>query len=178
MKQLIQLFLSFAKVGIMTFGGGYAMLPLFEREVVEKRKWASNEEMLDYYAVGQCTPGAIAVNVATFVGQKVAGIPGGIAATVGVVFPSFVIIVLLAGVIKTFSNAEPVKNAFGGIRICACVLILNAVKKLFGSAVKDKISLVIFGAVFIGTLLFKCDPIVFVLLSAVLGVIIQNFKCR
>ncbi len=109
MKQLIQLFLSFAKVGIMTFGGGYAMLPLFEREVVEKRKWASNEEMLDYYAVGQCTPGAIAVNVATFVGQKVAGIPGGIAATVGVVFPSFVIIVLLAGVIKTFSNAEPVK---------------------------------------------------------------------
>ena len=89
---LLQLFLSFAKVGVLTFGGGYAMIPLLEREIVEKRRWASSEELMDYYAVGQCTPGVIAVNTATFIGYKTAGNLGGIVATLGVVFPSFVII--------------------------------------------------------------------------------------
>ena len=95
MKLLLDLFLTFAKMGAVTFGGGYAMLPILQREVVEKRKWATDEEIMDYYAIGQCTPGIIAVNTATFVGEKVKGIAGGIVATLGVVFPSLPLIVPL-----------------------------------------------------------------------------------
>ena len=97
MKELLVLFLTFAKVGVMTFGGGYAMLPILQREVVENKGWATDEELTDYFAIGQCTPGVIAVNTATFIGQKQRGIAGGIVATLGVVFPSLVIISALAG---------------------------------------------------------------------------------
>ena len=99
MKELWELFITFAKVGVMTFGGGYAMLPILQREVVENKKWASEEELVDYFAIGQCTPGVIAVNTATFVGQKRRGVAGGILATLGVVFPSLVIICILAGLL-------------------------------------------------------------------------------
>ena len=93
---LLDLFLTFAKVGVMTFGGGYAMLPILRREVVDNKKWATDEELMDYFAIGQCTPGVIAVNVATFIGQKVCGVLGGITATLGLVFPSYVIICIVA----------------------------------------------------------------------------------
>ena len=129
MKELLTLFLTFAKVGVMTFGGGYAMLPILQREIVENRHWATDEELTDYFAIGQCTPGVIAVNTATFIGQKQKGIPGGIAATLGVVFPSLIIISLLAGVIDAFSHLMWVQHAFAGIRVCVCVLIFNAVLK-------------------------------------------------
>lgn len=133
MKELIQLFVSFAKVGVMTFGGGYAMIPILERELVDKKGWASSEELMDYYAVGQCTPGVIAVNTATFIGQKRGGIIGGIIATLGVVFPSLVIITLIAGILTNFADIPAVKHAFAGIRVCVCVLIFNAVTKLWKS---------------------------------------------
>ena len=135
MKLLFDMFLTFAKVGVMTFGGGYAMLPILQREVVENKGWATEEELVDYFAIGQCTPGVIAVNTATFIGQKNMGIIGGIFATLGVVFPSLIIISLLAGVIEAFSHLTVVQNAFGGIRVCVCVLIANAVVKLFKKAV-------------------------------------------
>ena len=93
------LFWTFAKMGVMTFGGGYAMLPILQREVINNRGWATEEELMDYFAIGQCTPGIIAVNTATFIGQKLRGVAGGITATLGVVFPSLVIISLLAGLI-------------------------------------------------------------------------------
>ena len=99
MKELFDLFWTFARIGVVTFGGGYAMLPILQREVVETKGWATEEELMDYFAIGQCTPGVIAVNTATFVGQKNKGIFGGIVATLGVVFPSLVIISILAGVI-------------------------------------------------------------------------------
>ena len=98
MKKLVTLFLTFAKVGVMTFGGGYAMLPILQREVVEKKGWVTEEELADYFAIGQCTPGVIAVNTATFVGQKLAGVAGGIVATLGMVFPPLIIISTLAEV--------------------------------------------------------------------------------
>ena len=97
MKILIDLFLTFTKIGAVTFGGGYAMLPILQREIVENKKWGTEEELADYYAIGQCTPGVIAVNVATFIGRKIAGNLGGVIATIGVVFPSVVIISLLSG---------------------------------------------------------------------------------
>ena len=171
---LLDLFWTFAKVGVMTFGGGYAMLPILQREVVEKKGWATEDELADYFAIGQCTPGIIAVNTATFVGQKNGGIPGGILATLGVVFSSLVIITLLASVIQTFAELAVVKHAFAGIRICVCVLIFNAVLKLGKKAVVDKPAAVI--AVLVTLLAFFTDlsPVVFVLLAAVAGLLIKQ----
>ena len=127
MNQYADLFLTFARIGGLTFGGGYAMLPMLQREVVEKRGWATEEELMNYYAIGQCTPGIIAVNTATFVGQKTAGILGGIIATLGVAFPSLVIICIITAFIQNFAELAVVQNAFAGIRVCVCVLIFNAV---------------------------------------------------
>ena len=111
MKQLWKLFTAFARVGVMTFGGGYAMIPILEREIVDRHGWATEEELMDYYAVGQCTPGVIAVNTATFIGYKVAGTAGGIAATIGVIFPSMVIITIIAGILTNFAEVPAVKSA-------------------------------------------------------------------
>ncbi len=173
-KLLGQLFLTFAKVGVMTFGGGMAMLPILQREVVEDRGWASDEELVDYFAIGQCTPGIIAVNTATFVGQKQAGVLGGIIATLGIVFPSLLIITALAGVINSFSHLEWVQHAFAGIRVCVCVLIFNAVVKLFKGAVKDWAAGLIFLAVLAAALLTELSPVIFVAAAALLGIVIQN----
>lgn len=165
-----ELFWTFAKVGVMTFGGGYAMLPILQREVVENKGWATDQELADYFAVGQCTPGVIAVNTATFIGHKTRGSLGGIIATLGVVFPSLVIITILAGVIQNFSNIAAVQRAFAGIRVCVCVLIFNAVFKLWKSAVNSKLTLAIFLIVAAGALLSNVSPVVFVLAAAALGV--------
>lgn len=176
--KLLSLFLSFAKVGVMTFGGGYAMIPILEREIVENRKWASSEELMDYYAVGQCTPGVIAVNTATFIGYKIAGVPGGIAATLGVVFPSVVIICIIAGILTNFADIPAVKSAFAAIRVCVCVLIFNAVVKLWKGAVKDKAGLVLFLIVFVLSLFFDISPVVFVLFCALAGLVLTRTGVR
>lgn len=173
MKQLLELFFIFAKIGGFTFGGGYAMLPILQREIVEKRNWATEEELTDYYAIGQCTPGIIAVNTATFIGYKLRGLAGGIIATLGVVFPSVVIISIIAAFIQGFSDIVWVKHAFSGIRICVCALILNAIIKLWKKSVIDKPSFVIF-AVVLGLAVFtKISPAVFVVLAGICGLLIK-----
>ena len=174
MNQLLDLFLTFARIGGLTFGGGYAMLPILQREVVEKRHWATEEELMDYYAVGQCTPGIIAVNTATFVGQGLAGSIGGIVATLGVVFPSLSIITVIAAFIQNFAHLAIVQNAFAGIRVSVCVLIFNAVVKLWKKAVVDKPTLVICLLVILGSTLTEFSPIVFVILAAAAGIILKN----
>ena len=174
MKLLMQMFLAFAKVGVMTFGGGYAMLPILQREIVDNKGWATEEELMDYFAIGQCTPGVIAVNTATFIGQKLKGTWGAIFATLGVVFPSLVIISLLAGVIEAFSHLVWVQNAFGGIRVCVCVLIANAVVKLYKKAVVDIPTLIIFLAVALGSILLSVSPVIFVVLAALAGIILKS----
>ncbi len=177
MKLLIEMFLTFAKVGVMTFGGGYAMLPILQREVVDNKGWATEEELMDYFAIGQCTPGVIAVNTATFIGQKnkgiMGGIMGGIMATLGVVFPSLVIISLLAGVIEAFSHLQWVQHAFGGIRVCVCVLIANAVVKLYKKAVVDVPTFLIFLLVAVGSIFIPVSPVVFVVAAAVAGIVLK-----
>ena len=178
LKELLTLFLTFAKVGVMTFGGGYAMLPILQREVVENKGWATDEELTDYFAIGQCTPGVIAVNTATFIGQKRRGILGGIVATLGVVFPSLVIIASLAGVITTFSHLAWVQHAFAGIRVCVCVLIFNAVLKLWKGAVKDVWGLVIFLVILALSVFTKLSPIIYVLAAAVAGLLIKNLGAK
>ena len=144
---LLDLFLTFAKVGVMTFGGGYAVLPILQREVVEKKKWATEDQLADYYAVGQCTPGVIAVNTATFVGSSQGGIPGGIIATLGVVFPSIVIILAIAAFLSNFMHLEAVAHAFNGVRAGVVALILVSVIKLFKGAVKDWPTRIIYAVV-------------------------------
>ena len=174
MNILLDLFLTFAKVGVMTFGGGYAMLPILQREVVDNKGWATEEELMDYFAIGQCTPGIIAVNTATFIGQKHKGIAGGTFATLGVVFPSLIIISLLAGVIEAFSHIVWVQNAFGGIRVCVCVLIFNAVMKLLKKAVIDKFTFAIFAIVALGSIFTPLSPVIFVIVAAVAGILLKS----
>ncbi len=128
--ELLKLFVTFFKIGIMTFGGGIAMLPLLQRYVVEKNHWATDEELMDYFAIGQCTPGIIAVNTATFIGYKKKGVIGGIVTTLGVITPSIIIIILIAALLENFSDNEIVRHAFAGIRVAVCALIFSAIMKL------------------------------------------------
>ncbi len=192
MNLYLDLFLTFAKVGVCTFGGGYAMLPILQREVVEKKGWATEEELTDYFAIGQCTPGIIAVNTGTFIGQKYKGVSGGIVASLGVVFPSIVIIMILAAFIQNFAHLPFVIHAFAGVRACICALILSSVIKLGKAALKDPPSIVIyviilalavignfvtFPATAWGSALnFLLSPVVLVVLAGVAGLCIRCAK--
>lgn len=178
MNKLLDLFFTFARIGGLTFGGGYAMLPMLQKEVVEKRKWATEEEIMDYYAIGQCTPGIIAVNTATFVGQSTAGVAGGIFATLGVVFPSLIIITLIAAFLQNFADLAIVQNAFAGIRVCVCVLVFNAVVKLWKKSVVDKKTLVIFLIVMLASYFTDITPTVFVVLAGTAGIILKNMEVK
>ena len=177
-SMLWTLFWTFAKMGVMTFGGGMAMLPILQREMVDNKHWATEEELVDYFAIGQCTPGIIAVNTATFIGQKYAGIAGGIVATLGVVFPSLVIISILAGLITNFSDLAWVQNAFAGIQVCVCVLIFNAVSKLLKKSVVDKRTAVIFVLVLLGGVFLDLSPVWFVIGAALAGIVLKNWEVR
>lgn len=174
MKELLDLFLTFARVGGLTFGGGYAMLPMLQQEVVGKRYWATEEEIMDYYAIGQCTPGIIAVNVATFVGYKTRGVLGAIFSTAGMIFPSLVIITIIAAFLQNFAELELVQHAFGGIRVCVGVLVLNAVKTLLKKGVVDKATAVIAAVVFLGMLLLDVSPVFFVIGSGLAGWLVKK----
>lgn len=178
LKEYLELFFTFAKVGVMTFGGGMSMLPILEREIITNKGWAEEEELMDYYAIAQCTPGIIAVNVSTFIGQKRKGIPGGILATLGVVFPSLVIITVLASAITNFSHLDVIQNAFAGIQVCVCVLIFNAVVKLLKKSVVDKRTLAIFLVVLAGGIFLSVSPVWFVLLSALAGILLKNLEVK
>lgn len=171
MRELLQLFLTFANVGVTTFGGGYAMLPILEREVVHKKGWATEEELMNYFAVGQCTPGVIAVNTATFIGYKTKGILGGIVATMGVIFPSLVIITVIAAFIQNFASLDVVKHAFSGIRAVVAVLVVNAVIKFFQAGCKDWFGVAICIAAFVLGAFLKLSPIYVVVGAILLGIL-------
>lgn len=174
MKDIWQIFTIFARIGAFTFGGGYAMLPILVKEIVEEKKWASEGELIDYYAIGQCTPGIIAVNTATMIGYKRKGIPGAIAATMGMVFPSLVIIMLIASFFQRFQDYQLVQHAFAGIQITVVALILDIVVKMWKRSVKDYTGVLIFVLGFILLAFFGISPIIVVVSSAFIGIIIQN----
>ena len=193
MNLYLDLFLTFARVGVCTFGGGYAMLPILQREIVEKKEWATEAELTDYFAIGQCTPGVIAVNTATFVGQKQKSIPGGIVATLGLVFPSIVIILVIAAFLQNFADLPVVIHAFAGVRACVCALILSSVLKLRKSSLVDGPTAVIFAVVLVlavignfiafdgntplGALLnVLLSPVVLVVAAGVAGLCIRGAK--
>ncbi len=178
MNAYLDLFLTFNRIGGLTFGGGYAMLPMLQREVVEKRGWATEAEVMDYFAVGQCLPGVIAVNTALFIGNKTKGPLGGIAAALGVVFPSLAIILIIAAFISNFSHLAIVQNAFAGIRACVFVLVLNAILKLRKGALVDIITVVITAVVCLLSIFTKVSPIWFVVSAGLAGVILRSGKAR
>ncbi len=192
MNRLIDLFLTFAKIGVCTFGGGYAMLPILQRELVENKKWATEDQLADYYAVGQCTPGVIAVNTATFVGSNLAGAAGGVIATLGVVFPSIVIILVVAAFLQNFMHIQWVIHAFNGIRAGVVALILSSVIKLYKKSILDWPTRVIYVVVLAlaavgafvsmpdgalgAALSYLCSPVVLVVVAGVAGLCIRAAK--
>lgn len=175
-KDLAELFAAFCKMGAVTFGGGYAMLPIIQRELVEKRAWVTMDEILDYFAIGQCTPGIIAVNVSTFVGYKRKGAAGAVAATAGFILPSLIIISAIAGLLTAFSAHPWTQRAFAGIRVAVGALILDAVVKLYKGAVKDAAGIVICAAAFLLSAVFRASPVLIVLSSGAAGFFLYRPK--
>lgn len=167
MKIYLELFWAFFQIGALTFGGGYAMLPMIQKEIVEKHHWATDDEIIDYFAIGQLTPGIIAVNTATFVGYKTKGILGGIIATLGVVTPSIIIITIIAAFLKNFMDYEIVQHAFGGIRVAVCVLISIAIMKLAKKNIKNNTGIIIAVLVFL-LVTFTNISSVYVIIGAII----------
>ena len=192
MKRYLELFFTFAKIGVCTFGGGYAMLPILQRELVENKGWATDQELADYYAVGQCTPGVIAVNTATFVGYNRLGWLGGVVATLGVVFPCLVIIMAIAAFLSNFMHIQWVIHAFNGVRAGVVALILSSVLKLLKTSLVDWKTRLIYvvvlalGAVGVWAPLpggalgqvagVLCSPVFLVVVSGLVGLAIYREK--
>ena len=192
MNIFANLFLTFARIGVCTFGGGYAMLPILQRELVENKKWATEGELADYYAVGQCTPGIIAVNTATFVGRSQAGVAGGVFATLGLVFPSIAIIMAIAAFLQNFMHLSWVAHAFNGVRAGVVALIASSVLKLLKTSVIDWPTRVIYAVVLalaacgtfftmpggmLGTVLgFVLSPVFLVVAAGVAGLCVRWAK--
>ena len=176
MKELFDLFWTFCKIGALTFGGGYAMLPLIQREIVENKKWSTEKEILDYYAVGQCTPGVIAVNTATFIGYKLRGIIGGIVATLGVIFPSIVIILIIATFLQNFADLAIVQSPFAGRRVAVVALIITTVVKLIKSSIKDYLGVIIAIIAFVISAFIGLSPVYVVIAAALTGFISKGLR--
>ncbi len=177
MLQIIwQLMYTFFKLGLFTFGGGYAMLPLLQREVVESKGWATEEELLDYYAIGQSTPGIIAVNTASFVGYFQGGILGAILATIGLVLPSIIIILLIASLLNHFTDLVVLQHAFGGIRVAVSALVSFSVYRLAKTGVVDTFTFIWCIMTFVAIAFFKISPLWVVLASFFMGNIVLKIK--
>ncbi len=180
MKELFKLYKAFFMIGAFTFGGGYAMLPMLEKEVVNKNKWATMEEISNYFAIGQCTPGIIAVNTATFVGYKQKKDIGGIIATLGVVTPSMIIILVLSGILQQIFDYPIVKSAFLGISVGVCALLVQALFKLAKSGIKDAYTTVVAVISAVVSVFLKLSPILIVVITAVITLlykaILRKFK--
>ena len=178
MKELLELFFSFFKMGSVTFGGGYAMLPILRRECVEKKHWITEEQVMDYYAISQGLPGIIAVNVSVFIGYHRRKLPGGIVAALGCVSPCIIIISTIAAFLSNFQNNPIVKQAMTGVSICVVALILDAVLGLWKKGVKDNVGIAICVAVFLLTEFTSLSPVLFIIGAGLLGVILKNFVMK
>jgi len=174
--KLSTLVFTFFKIGIMTFGGGYAMLPMLEKEIVQKHKWATYEEILDYFAIGQTTPGIIAVNTATFIGYKTRKNLGGVVATIGILLPSLIIITALASVLRAFQNNIYLAKAFSGIRISVSAMILGSVVKMAKKSIKNLTSIVLCLAALLSELVLGISPIIITICTIGLSLIVYFAK--
>jgi Chromate transport protein ChrA len=173
---LLDLYLTFARVGVCTFGGGLTMLPVLQAEVVDKKNWATEVELMNFYAIGQCTPGVIAVNTATFIGYKKKGISGGIIATLGLVTPCLIIISLIATFLTTFADMVVVQHAFAAVRVAVAALVLNTVIKMWKFTVKDKLGIVIGILALLASFFLEISPIIIVIIGGGIGVLLPAIR--
>ena len=182
MRELFDLYFAFLKIGAVNFGGGYAMLPLLEKDLVNKRGWTTMDDLADYFAIGQCTPGIIALNVSTFIGHKRKGIIGALASTLGFLTVPIVLILVIAAFLTNFAELVVVQHAFAGIRVCVCVLILQAIQRLWKKSVVDNITLILYLVIFFLTaagsyvLPFKLPAAVMVIAAGIFGVLFGSVK--
>ena len=176
MKLLCDLYLTWFKMGLFTFGGGYAMLPMIQKEVIDKHHWATEEEIMNYYAIGQCTPGIIAVNTATFVGYYLKGVVGGVIATLGVISPSVIIITVIAALISNFMEIEMVKHALLGINVAVCALMIKSISGLWKKSIKNIGSFTVFAIALLLSVLTDISTVYLVILSGILGVVLSRMK--
>ena len=178
MNELLDLYITFVRIGCVNFGGGYAMLPLLERELVDKRHWTTMDDLRDYFSIGQCTPGIIALNVSTFIGEKKGGVIGALCATGGFLTGPIAIILVIASFLQNFADLPVVQHAFAGIRVCVCVLIVQAVLRLWKKSVVDAFTLFLYLVIFVlnafsGFLPVKIPAAVLVICAGVIGVIMS-----
>ncbi len=173
-KKMGELYVSFFKVGALTFGGGLAMLPMLQREMTMVHDWCTPEELLDIYAIGQCTPGIIAVNTATYVGYQQAGIGGSISGTLGVISPSIVIITLIASILQNVITLPAVVHAMAGIRVVVCALMVNTVISMMRKGIVDKLGAVIFAAAFLLACFTPIPTALIIILSGITGILAKR----
>ena len=183
MKEFLELYWTFLQIGCVTFGGGYAMLPILERELVDKRQWTTMDDLRDYFSIGQCTPGIIALNVSTFIGEKRRGVAGAMAATMGFLTGPIIIILVIAAFLTNFATLPIVQHAFAGIRVCVCVLIIQAVLRLWKKSVVDPFTLALYLVIFAlnafsGVLPVKVPAAVLVVCAGVAGIVGSIIKNR
>lgn len=178
MRELIEIYIAFFKMGSVTFGGGYAMLPILQREVVEKKQWLPEEKIMDYYAIAQSLPGIIAVNVSVFIGYTRRKVSGGIAAALGVVSPCILVISLIAAFLSNFQDNIYVRHAFAGVSVCVCALILNAVIDLGKKGIKDVLGGVLCGGTFVLIEFTGISPILVILTAALIGIAAKFITTR
>ena len=178
MKLLFDMFITFAKVGVMTFGGGYAMINLLDNEFVERKKWLGSEEFMNLVTVAESTPGPIAINSATFIGYKVCGVLGSALATLGVVLPSFVIIYAISFVLRQFQELEAVRYAFFGIRAGVLALLVKALWTMYQKSPKGWVSYVVMAGSFLLTAVFDFNVIFVIIGCAVFGLVTSLYLER
>lgn len=163
------LFVTFARISASCFGGGYAMLPFFQQELVQKHHWLTDEELLDLHAIAQCTPGVIAVNTATFCGYRTSGVFGALCATAGILVPPILIVLIISAFFWTYAELPVVQHALAGVRACVCALILNSTRKLYKKAVLDAPTFLIFLLVFVLAAFVGLSPALLVVAAGVFG---------
>jgi len=173
-REFFELFWAFIVVGATTFGGGYAAVPVLEREMIKKRGWLTMDEVLDYYTIAQITPGIILVNIATFVGCKRKGIPGGVIATVSLVLPGVCLMLLISLFIKRFAEYAIVQRAFSGIRLAVCAIILDTTIKLFKGFWKDHKAVIISVIVFVLSAVFSVSPVFVIPVAGLAGFLLYS----
>lgn len=171
-KNLFNLYFSFAKIGTFTIGGGLAMMPMMQSELIEKRKWITDEELIDYYAVGQSTPGIVAVNVATFVGYKQMGIIGGIFATLGMITPSLVIIMILASLINSINDFPIIQKALKGINVAVAALLTSTIINFMKKTIKKFTNAIFMMISFLLVFVFKLPSFWIILFALLIGVVL------
>ena len=168
-RKALKLFLVFFKIGAFTFGGGYAMISLIQKEACDKKKWISEQDIFEIIAIAESTPGPIAINSATFIGYKVAGTLGSVFATLGVVTPSFIIILLISYILRQFESIKAVRYAFSGIRAGVLALIIKALISMYKQCPKDIFSYILAGAAFVVSAFFEINALYIILSCAALG---------